>query len=320
MFFSIIVPIYNVQQYLEQCVNSVLQQTCNDYELILIDDGSTDKSGTICDEYSKISENIRVIHKSNGGLSDARNVGIDNACGDYVIFIDSDDYLVDLKLLEKAKEYLLNKELDVLLFEKQKFIDGDIIDYFYNEKSIVEDIDVKKAVEENLLFTSAWCKIIKRNLFNDNNLNFEINKYSEDMNWCARLLIIAKKYGIIRSKAYAYRQRKGSISKSITEKHIKDIEANIESCLLYNINSLDNNLKDSYYVLLARNFSAYLIALATSSNCIKEDHYDFIIRKKNILKYSNRNREKLINYFLQIFGIKTTLFFLKKIYELQNGG
>lgn len=90
---SVIVPVFNVAQYLEQCLDSIIGQTYENLEIILVDDGSTDSSGSICDSYKNVDSRIKVIHKKNGGLSDARNVGLDNCKGDYISFVDSDDYL-----------------------------------------------------------------------------------------------------------------------------------------------------------------------------------------------------------------------------------
>lgn len=98
MTFSIIIPVYNVEKYLNECVDSVLNQKNVDYEIILVDDGSTDNSGQICDEYLKKHSNVSVIHKVNGGLSDARNAGLESAEGDYILFVDSDDKIEENSL------------------------------------------------------------------------------------------------------------------------------------------------------------------------------------------------------------------------------
>ena len=90
---SVIVPVYNVEQYLPRCIESILAQTYNDFELLLINDGSSDNSGNICDEYAKNNSRVRVFHKENGGVSSARNMGLDNAQGEYVVFVDSDDFI-----------------------------------------------------------------------------------------------------------------------------------------------------------------------------------------------------------------------------------
>jgi glycosyltransferase involved in cell wall biosynthesis len=98
--FSIIIPVYKVEKYLDECVQSVLSQSFTDYECILVDDGSPDNCPQICDEYAKKYEQIKIIHKENGGLSDARNVGILQASGEYIVFLDSDDYLADNNTLQ----------------------------------------------------------------------------------------------------------------------------------------------------------------------------------------------------------------------------
>ena len=97
---SIIVPVYNVEKYIHKCINSILDQSLTEFELILVDDGSPDRSGEICDEYSKKDNRIKVIHKSNGGVSSARNIGIDKACGEYIGFVDPDDY-IDVNMYER---------------------------------------------------------------------------------------------------------------------------------------------------------------------------------------------------------------------------
>lgn len=153
MFFSIIVPVFNVDQYIEECIDSILLQNCNDYELILIDDGSTDRSGEICDLYDEKYDQIVVIHKENGGLSDARNKGIEISKGEYILFIDSDDYLVDNTLLDGAKDFLIfQKNCDLLLFGFVKVKDdnkkNDTIDD-YNFRLI----SLQDAVKNGIFYT-----------------------------------------------------------------------------------------------------------------------------------------------------------------------
>lgn len=118
---SIIVPIYNVEKYIEKCIQSILNQTFSDFELILVNDGSTDSCGEICDKYKKLDDRIIVIHKVNGGLSSARNAGIDIARGEYIGFIDSDDYIH-----EKMYEILYNNAItynsDIVICKKEMFM------------------------------------------------------------------------------------------------------------------------------------------------------------------------------------------------------
>ncbi len=115
MFFSVIVPVYNVEQYLKRCLDSLVSQTCEDKEIILVDDGSTDSSGSICEEYAKAYDFVRVIHQTNHGLSGARNTGVEHATGEWLSFVDSDDY-VDIDMLEQLQGYILATDADMYRF------------------------------------------------------------------------------------------------------------------------------------------------------------------------------------------------------------
>ena len=134
-FFSVIVPVYNVEKYLHRCVDSILAQSYSDFEVLLVDDGSMDKSGTICDDYALKDNRIRVFHQANAGVSAARNKGIDEAKGEYVVFVDSDDYLK----LEKLNNLYVNS------VEKPQFITNykEVYDIYGNQK-VENTIDVYK--------------------------------------------------------------------------------------------------------------------------------------------------------------------------------
>lgn len=318
MFFSIIVPVFNVDQYIEECIDSILLQNCNDYELILIDDGSTDRSGEICDLYDEKYDQIVVIHKENGGLSDARNKGIEISKGEYILFIDSDDYLVDNTLLDGAKDFLIfQKNCDLLLFGFVKVKNdnkkNDTIDD-YNFRLI----SLQDAVKNGIFYTSAWCKIIKREIIIEHKLFFEMNIYSEDMDWCARLSLTVDTICYTECCSYAYRQRNDSISKNISEKNVQDIENNIKRSLALDINNKSDKFKSAFFDLLARNFSTYIIALAVSSNSDINCHKDYIKEYMHILTKACRKREKIIYFFLKVLGITGTLNILKSVYRCKD--
>src|SRR5688572_9651460 len=142
---SIIMPVYNVEKYLHTAVDSVLQQTYKNFELIVVDDGSTDKSGDISESYAKSDKRVSVVHKDNGGLSDARNAGLPHARGDYIIFIDSDDYW-DKELLSELVSYNKDKNLDAIIFGYSAEVvasDGSIISSV-NHVEPVKVIDKRK--------------------------------------------------------------------------------------------------------------------------------------------------------------------------------
>ena len=119
--FSVIVPVYGVEKYIDQCVQSLLIQTYKNYELILVDDGSPDNCGQICDQYAEKDNRIRVVHKKNGGLSSARNAGLDIAKGEYVIFLDSDDFWDDAEALSGINRNLSESKADVLIFPAKRY-------------------------------------------------------------------------------------------------------------------------------------------------------------------------------------------------------
>ena len=166
---SVIVPIYNVAPYLRKCVDSLLVQDILDYEIILVDDGSTDSSGTICDEYAEKYSQVSVVHKENGGLSDARNVGLNHTSGEYVIFMDSDDFWSDkddlTKLVDVAKE---SPECDFIGFNCSYFndTDGKVVPWVNYNNEIITPIEsnncIDKLVKSGTFPMSACMKLIKR--------------------------------------------------------------------------------------------------------------------------------------------------------------
>lgn len=178
---SIIVPIYNVEMYLKRCIDSIINQTHTDLEIILVDDGSPDNCGNICDKYSEKDNRIRVIHKANGGLSDARNVGIDIASGEYLMFVDSDDWIA-----ENAVEALLKEQK----YSHADIVLGASIDVHEENGNIVKDrssikigsreiLDRRSALEDMLLNGwAAWNKLYKKYLFS--NIRFPVGVINED--------------------------------------------------------------------------------------------------------------------------------------------
>lgn len=211
---SIIIPVYNVDNYLKECLESVLNQIYANLEIILVDDGSTDRSGEICDEYSRKDTRIIVIHKKNGGLSDARNVGIEKAHGKYLTFIDSDDrvsesYIINLyEIIKKTKA-----RLAMSWFEE--FNEDEIINL---KKTILKEnkiklVDSERCLEymlyQNGVETSAWGKLYQADLFEK--LRYPKGKIYEDIPVTYQAIVLAKKIVIIDNKDYFYLQRKDSI-------------------------------------------------------------------------------------------------------------
>lgn len=209
--FSIVVPVYNVEKYLNRCLNSILNQSFNDFELIIVDDGSTDSSLTICKQFSTLYSNVEVIHKNNGGLSSARNVGIDRASGKYIIFIDSDDFISSNMLFDCYNILSHDESIDILNFGYNKITDkGDLISThsYYNSELTVRDALIELLMDCNIN-SFAWSNIYKRELFEG--IHFPINTYYEDKYTTYRIYDKAKKIMIIPTLYYNYVMRVGSI-------------------------------------------------------------------------------------------------------------
>lgn len=220
---SIIVPVYKVEPYLRKCVDSLLEQdlSSDEYEIILVDDGSPDNCGAICDEYASKYSHIRVIHRPNGGLSAARNSGIEVARGEYVQFVDSDDYLEPNVL-----KYLVNKmeqdDLDVLRFNYQNV--NERYEVFDPNKASKRFVNYSDSICDGVTFLNerlgyacyAVQFMIKRSLLAD--CRFKEGIYFEDTEWTPRLLMKANKITSTDKIVYNYMVRQGSITRSVDDK------------------------------------------------------------------------------------------------------
>ena len=220
---SIIVPVYNVEKYLHKCVDSLLAQDLltDEYEIILVDDGSPDLCGEICDNYAAAHPNIRVIHRENGGLSAARNSGIDAAQGKYIQFVDSDDFL-EPNVLKRLVQKMEDEQLDILRFNYQNV--NEKYEVFEPNKVSKPFVDYRDKVCDGLTFLNERlgfaCYVvqfmIRRELLV--NCHFKDGVYFEDTEWTPRLLIKAQKVTSTDLMGYNYLVRQGSITQSVDER------------------------------------------------------------------------------------------------------
>lgn len=215
MKFSIVIPVYNVEKYVRECVESVLRQTFQDYEIILVDDGSTDDSPAICDELSRKERTVRCLHQANLGLSGARNAGLSEASGDYVIFIDSDDYLLDDQVLQEINTKTTSYP-DVVQYGFKKVYESDgswgedVVPQFDSGVSTSEML--KSVLANESYISTAWTKAVKTSLLKEKNIFFRVGMISEDNDWYMNLLCHAERFECLSKACVAYRQRSGSIS------------------------------------------------------------------------------------------------------------
>ena len=210
---SIIVPVYQVEKYIRQCVDSILAQTFTDFELILVDDGSKDRSGEICDEYAGMDERVKVVHKENGGLSDARNRGMDQAVGKYFMFVDSDDYIAPT-MLESLYSSMRRENADIaacnFLFSFDKAREKNFSTEIKAEVLTGSDIFYYRKNERNYgIWTVAWNKLYKRETFG--NVRVRFGKFHEEECWANDIYQMDIKVVTIPECLYCYRQRGDSI-------------------------------------------------------------------------------------------------------------
>lgn len=210
---SIIVPVYQVENYLRQCVDSILAQTFPDFELILVDDGSKDRSGQICDEYAKVDERVKVIHKENGGLSDARNWGMEQATGTYFMFVDSDDSIAPT-MLERLHQGILKENADIAACNFHYCFEDDRSKDFTTDirPEVISGSEIfyhRKNDRSYGYWTVVWNKLYKSETFSK--LRFRVGKYHEDEFWANDIYQMNITVITIPECLYYYRQRDNSI-------------------------------------------------------------------------------------------------------------
>ena len=231
MKISFVIPIYKVEKYLSECVESILAQTYKDFEILLVDDGSPDNCPALCDEWAAKDCRIKALHKPNGGLSDARNYGLEYASGDYVIFVDSDDFWVGKDSLEKLMAVVkAHPECDFISFNCSYYYPSTNTYkkwVAYDEKlaePIDKDTAMRSLVASGTLPMSACLKVISMKSLSDMGLRFIKGLFSEDIPWFIELLTKSSSFCFINHYVYAYRKEvSGSISSSFSDKKFSDL-------------------------------------------------------------------------------------------------
>ncbi len=270
---SVVVPIYNVENYLKRCVDSILEQSYNKIEIILVDDGSTDTCPKICDEYKALDNRIIVIHKTNGGLSDARNAGIEIATGEFFIFVDSDDYITK-NTIENMVFSCLNNMCDIAICNMIRFYDDGTKEPFYYPTS--EELVYTGDEKYNTLNQPSACnKLFKSYLFNC--IRFPKGKYYEDTFVYHELLFKAKGVVLTGTDDYWYFLRKNSIlgEQRYTEKYFDFIEAVYNRASFLKKNNVIEFAKEAFLSLYAAMYNIQKCVI-----CNKENEYKFSIAYK----------------------------------------
>ena len=302
MFVSIIVPVYNVEQYLKECIESILAQTWKNFEVILVDDGSTDSSGKICDEYSQKKEFISVIHKKNGGLSSARNAGIDVAQGDYLAFIDSDD-VVHPRYLSELVAIVKKEKADLAACN---FCVGSLCRW-KNFSEVKYDIRCNEKMNDNdVVVTVAWNKLYHAKFFREYGLRYPVGKIHEDMFLTPQILYYTKKMVITNEQLYFYRQRENSIMNSSFS--IKQLDA--LDAIEFRI-ELFQHWNKQY--LQASEYESYIRKSNELYKKMKEEETDLYIEAQERIKTKMkdfRNKKSIFNMLSWKYRIKLMAFLI----------
>lgn len=285
---SVIVPVYNVEKYIDRCVLSILGQTHKSIEIILVDDGSTDKSGELCDKYQKLDSRVRVIHKNNGGLSSARNAGIDIANGNFIGFVDSDDY-IELDMYELLYNNIIKEKADMSvcgMYDCYKSTDKlKINSYSYEVLSKIEAIH--SIFEGRISGASAVNKLYRKELFNS--IRYPEGKTSEDAFVIVDILSKCSKVVMESTQKYYYYHRENSITTSkFSPRQFDVIDAYkynykmIVSCFPMEKNVAMGRLCWAYFIVLDR--------MISSNSCKK-----YIKQQKEIVKFLRKHTKDVMS-------------------------
>ena len=310
---SIIVPVYNVEEYLTRCLDSLVNQSLKDIEIIVVNDGSPDNSQKIIDDYCKKYKNVKSFIKENGGLSDARNFGIEKAQGEYIAFLDSDDYVTTDMYMEMYNK-AISGDFDMVVCD---------LNYVYDDKIIKASCNVKKDtnnIKDVMLniYPAAWNKIFKRNLM-DKGIRFKKGVWFEDVEFIYRLLPYINTIGVVHKTFNQYVQREGSITNTINKKLYHYID-NWNGIVEY---YKKNNLYEDYKLELEYCYVRYIYAtfIKQASKYNYKDYMDAVESaisnvRKNFPKYKKNKY-----FYKSLKGIYMLMFnkqIAKIIYKKYN--
>lgn len=312
--YSIIIPVYNAQEFLVDCVNSIFAQSYTNYEIVLVDDGSTDNSPALCDKIAaEHPDKVVVIHTENGGTSSARNKGLKAATGDYIGFMDNDDHWRFDYGLERINECLQQSHADMLVYNSAQ--------YFENEGKTVEDNTgftresisgmscdeaIKKMLQANFLHYAVWLRFVKRSIITENEIYFPQNMRNEDTDWSARVLRYIKTVDACEIALYSYRKGNpySQTSKPVLRSHTDDLKKILIENIDYAAALESKERKESIFAFLSKAYVVWLSQIPF----FEDINADVAEMKKRfyILKFAQTAYLKAVYAFGRIFGLKLT--------------
>lgn len=256
---SVIIPVYNVELYLEECLDSVLSQSLRDIEVILVNDGSTDRSFEIIENYAKNDNRIQVLNQDNKGVSAARNIGLSISRGEYILFVDSDDMIIE-NSLDLLYKQACEKNTEVLLGHAYRyFTNGEKIDFFYNRKKLDKDevtdgkVLYSRLMEKSIFPPLVYLFFCKKDFLDKYDIRFKEGIIHEDELWCVKVIYQAKKITCTSFYTYLYRHREGSIMNSNNYKYRIDSMSTVvkDLCVIAdNLNTSNKELECSGWIYI----------------------------------------------------------------------
>lgn len=320
---SIIIPIYNVERYLQKCVKSVVDQLKENSEIILVDDGSSDRSPELCDYFAKNYDFITVLHKANGGLSSARNTGISYAHGKYLLFLDSDDSVLPDSLCFVYEAIEKFPESDVFMFAYKTINGSKKYDVISGRISGLEpgEYDATSEIIRHIILNCkdlwpAWKCIIRKEFVRDKNLQF-VDFIHEDVDWTTKILLLCNKITYSEKVWYEYRiGRVGSITEKIRFKNFDHTFKLINN--LHDFLETREDISESVKVALRQRLASTCFHVLkayknTNCECEREQIREIIDKNLENLRCSTKYRHKLFLILCNIFGTKFALEIYKRI-------
>lgn len=319
---SVIVPIYKVEKYIHRCVDSIINQTYSNLEIILVDDGSPDSCGAICDEYARTDNRIVVVHKANGGLSDARNAGLDIMHGYFVTFVDSDDYIY-LDYVEKLYKAINDNDADISVCAEEYVLElsngkEKVIKRPFREYEGTKILTVEEALScslmQDLFEASAWAKLYRANLFSD--VRYPVGFAYEDQGTTYKTFLKSERVAFLGEHLYCYLQRNGSILHSggsskrfwdgiqMVEKQYKDV---IEV-----FPSLEQSANSR---LLSMYFHAFIGGIHTNDRALIDLSWNGIKTRRSIQNLSKSRTKLLVAIVLSYLGENAFMVITKLLYK-----
>lgn len=308
-------PVYNAEDYLDRCVKSILVQTYDLIELILVDDGSSDRSGWLCDEYAKLHSKVKVIHQKNTGQGQARNAGIRNTDADYIVFVDNDDMLPDQSVIEDMMAAI--QENDILIGETgiTKDLKKGLLYYNYKKKYSGTGGTLCALLKAGIYTGTVWAKLYKRELFVINDIFFRGNLICEDEDITPRLLMKAKKIGFIEKNCYERIKNFKSQTNTLDEEtYFRKAYDRIKVAVLLKTYMDDENLTNPNYRVIYKHICGlYMQGLFFIGKLKEKTHVELmkkvIYDNKEILK--DGYKYFFVKYFITYLAIKISLIHTK---------